>query len=295
MVEKSFRLAEQTKSKNILITGANGYIGSHIVSRLLRTQNNIVAVDFSNSNIDKNACFIKYDILKNADNANLYYDLGPPDIILHLAWRDGFEHNAESHLRDLSSHYLFIKNMIDNGCKHIAVAGSFREYGPCKGMVSENHHCVCDNNYSLAKQTLYRAIKLYIENQSVCFQWLRFFTPYGDDELNNSILSKILRWEHEGRLTFPFTDGTESYDYIHIDELSKQVVAAIHQTDIDDCINICTGKPTSLKEIVETFIKEKKLKIKPEYGAFKSRSYDSTIIYGDNLKIQKILENYNEK
>ena len=126
-------------------------------------------------------------------------------------------------------------------------------------------------------------------------QWLRFFTPYGDDELNNSILSKILRWEAAGKATFPFTDGKEQYDYIHIKELAKQVVAIISQNKINGNINVCTGKPTSLKTIVEEFIRTRELKIRPEYGAYKTRDYDSPVIYGDNTKIREVLEEYYEK
>lgn len=282
--------------KNILVTGANGYIGSHIVSTLLQLRPNdkIFAVDFANNNIKSGAQFIKENILKNADDISLYDRLHKPDILIHLAWKDGFNHNAESHICDLSKHYMFLKNMIDSGCRHVAVAGSFREYGKCSGQVSEDHECVATNNYSLAKITLYKAIDLYIKDKQVCFQWLRFFTPYGDDELNNSILSKILQWNKEGKDTFPFTDGCEQYDYIHIDELSKQVVSVISQTKIDKAINICTGKPTSLKDIVEEFISQRKLNIRPLYGAYKSRSYDSDVIYGDNKKIMQILGNNNE-
>lgn len=277
---------------NILVTGANGYIGSHIVSLLLKKnyQDKIIAVDFEHNHIPGGAICLKYDILKNADNTTLYDDLQRPDTVLHLAWQDGFNHNAESHMKCLSSHFVFIKNLIDNGAKHISIAGSFREYGKCCGKVSEEHACSADTFYSLAKLTLKQAIELYIKNKNICFQWLRFFTPYGNDKLNNSILSKILKWDEEGKDTFPFTDGSEQYDYIHIDELSRQVVAVINQRLFDGAINICSGKPTSLKEIVENFISQNALKIKPDYGAFPCRSYDSPIIYGDNTKINRIMD-----
>ncbi len=281
--------------KNILVTGANGYIGSHIISELSKHQEkfNITGVDFNNSNIKKDINFINYNILEQSNNFNLYQELNSPDILLHLAWQDGFTHNADSHILKLSQHFAFIKNLIDNGCIHIAVAGSFREYGKCNGKVTEDHICETDNNYSLAKYTLNKALKLYTQNKGICFQWLRFFTPYGDDKLNNSILSKILKWEKEGKDSFPFTEGKEQYDYIHVDMLAKYVVATISQTKIDGEINICTGNPTELKVMVENFIKDNNLKIKPIFGAYKSRNYDSPIIYGDNTKILKILEGYN--
>ena len=282
--------------KNILVTGANGYIGSHITSELIKKDSfNVIATDFNSNNVDKKATFIKCDILNEAQNENLYEKLNKPNIILHLAWKDGFNHNSINHIKDLSSHFLFLKNLIDKGSKHVALAGSFREYGKCKGKVSESHLSNGDNLYALAKSSLYKALEIYFKNENIVLQNLRFFTPYGDDEKNNSILSKILTWEKEGKKSFPFTEGREQYDYIHIDELTKQVIATISQNKINGIINICSGYPTSLKEMVEKFLKENNLKIKPEYGAFKTREYDSSIIFGDKEKITKILEEYNEK
>ena len=55
-------------------------------------------------------------------------------------------------------------------------------------------------------------------------------------------------------------------------------------------INACCGKPETLASRVERFIKENNLDIKLEYGAFPDRPYDSLAIWGDNRKIQKIME-----
>ena len=61
------------------------------------------------------------------------------------------------------------------------------------------------------------------------------------------------------------------------------------QTDITGIINCCSGKPVSLKEKVESFLKEKNLKIKLEYGIFPDRVYDSPAIWGNNNIISEIL------
>ena len=252
-------------------------------------EHQIIAVDFSNRNIDSKINFIKMDLLANALKETLLEDLGRPDVCLHLAWQDGFNHNAESHIDNLSSHYHFLKNLIEHGCRHIAVAGSFREYGAHNGLARECDPVVADNYYAWAKTSLYNLLKIFTAGKDVCLQWLRFFTPYGDDEHNNSILTKILKWEKEGKTSFPFTEGKEQYDYIHIDVLAEQIVRIILQEKINGIINCCSGKPTSLKDMVESFIQEHRLKIRPEYGAFPSRPYDADVIYGDTTKIKQIM------
>lgn len=70
---------------------------------------------------------------------------------------------------------------------------------------------------------------------------------------------------------------------------TNQLSAAVMQKEVVGIINCCTGKPMSLAERVEQFIKEHNLDIKLEYGAFPDRPYDSPCEYGDNKKIQTIL------
>lgn len=277
--------------KKILITGINGYIGRHVAERLKTTAPDIeiVGLDLCKNNFNNDIAFISADISIEARQPELYQKLGRPDVCLHLAWQDGFNHNAESHIDNLSSHYHFLKNLIEHGCRHIAVAGSFREYGAHNGLARECDPVVADNYYAWAKTSLYNLLKIFTAGKDVCLQWLRFFTPYGDDEHNNSILTKILKWEKEGKTSFPFTEGKEQYDYIHIDVLAEQIVRIILQEKINGIINCCSGKPTSLKDMVESFIQEHRLKIRPEYGAFPSRPYDADVIYGDTTKIKQIM------
>lgn len=277
----------------ILVTGANGYIGSHLIDELLRhyPRQKITATDLKNNNINERVNIVNLDILANAQSDKLYDLVGCPEICIHLAWQDGFNHNAESHILNLPRHFLFLKNLVDHGCKRIAVAGSFREYGSAEGRVSETAKEEADNYYSWAKLSLKSLLEIYLKDKNVCLQWLRFFTPYGDDEKNDSILSKIIRWDREGKHSFPFTEGIEEYDYIHIDKLAEQIASVISQNKICGIINCCSGKPSSLKDKVEETIVKHKLHIRPKYGAFKSRPYDSKCIYGDNTKITEIMKN----
>lgn len=278
--------------KKVLITGGNGYIGSHLVKVLCDDYCDayeVTATDLNDNYIDNRAKHVICDIMKDAYSGNLYDKMNNPDICIYLAWQDGFNHNADSHMENLHLHFQFIKNLVDSGVKHLVVAGSFREYGRFAGMASEDIDEPAENFYVLAKKTLRRAIEIYIQDKDVCFQWIRPFTVYGDDQLNNSIMSKILMWEKEGKESFPFTEGNEEYDYIEVDELAHQIVAIASQTDIQGAINCCSGKPTKLKDKILEFIENNDLKIKPDFGKFKSRSYDSAVIYGNREKLNKIL------
>ena len=279
--------------KKVVVTGANGYIGTHVVKELNRHSENfeVVAADLYNDALPSGVHAVSLDIIVDAQQENLFENLGCPDICVHLAWRDGFRHNALSHLIDFPSHFLFLKNLADHGTSQFAVAGSFREYGSVNGMVDELTPVKPDNYYTLSKLMLKEALEICFADKAICLQWLRPFTVYGDDIRNQSLLSKIIQWEAEGKTSFPFTDGSEQYDYISVDDLARQVAAIINQTEVDGVIDCCSGKPTRLADRVEEFLSENRFRIRPEYGAFPRREYDSPVIFGNRDKIDRILRN----
>lgn len=272
----------------ILVTGANGYIGRHVVTSLLNIGNEVIACDINTTGVDSRAEKITVNLFDhNIDN--LFERLGSPDICLHMAWRNGFIHNSSTQMGDLSAHYIFLTTLIDGGLKHLAVMGSMHEVGYWEGAIDENTPCNPTSMYGIAKDALRKSIELYCNQKNVIFQWLRCFYILGDDTKNNSIFSKLLVAAKEGRKQFPFTSGKNKYDFINVDELAYLISKCILQNEITGIINCCKGEPISLGEKVESFIKENGLDIVLNYGAFPDRPYDSPCIYGNPSKINNIL------
>lgn len=272
----------------ILVTGANGYIGRHVVKALLDKGADVIACDIITADVDPRAERHDFDLFKLSDG-NIFEQLGSPDVCLHMAWRNGFEHNASTHIGDLSAHYMFLTRMIDEGVKQLAVMGTMHEVGYWEGAINENTPCNPISMYGIAKDALRRAMLLYCSQHDCVLQWLRCYYIHGDDSRNHSIFAKICQAEAEGREKFPFTSGKAKYDFIEVDELADQLSATVMQYDETGIINCCSGNPVSLGERVERFIKENGFKIKLEYGAFPDRPYDSPIIFGDNSRIKRIM------
>ena len=271
----------------VLITGANGYIGRHVVSELLNLGHEVIACDLNLQGVDKRAEQLKMNLFDISDD--VYEQTGKPDVCIHLAWRDGFVHNSNNHLGDLSGHFKFLSSMIAGGLRQLVVMGSMHEVGYHEGAIDENTPCNPLSMYGIAKDCLRRATLLYCKSNNCILQWCRAYYILGDDKNNHSIFTKLLEADAAGKEKFPFTTGKAKYDFMTVDELAHQIACVAMQTEVIGIINCCSGKPVSLADKVEQYIAEHGLKIKLEYGAYPDRPYDSPCVYGDAHLITKIL------
>ena len=276
----------------VLVTGAGGYIGRHVVKNLLDKGHEVLASDFSFKGIDERATFIDEPIFSG--EKNIFDRLGRPDVLIHMAWRDGFIHNSHAHMTDLSAHVVFLENMIDGGLKYLTVMGTMHEVGYHEGAIDENTPCNPMSMYGIAKNALRQTLMLFCKDKEVNLHWLRAYYIYGDDLRGSSIFGKISQAVIDGKKTFPFTTGKNKYDFIHVDKLAEYIVEASVQDKINGIINVSTGNPVALGEQIEKFIADNNFDIKLDYGAFPDRPYDSPAVWGDNSKIKQIMENAGE-
>ncbi len=271
----------------ILITGANGYLGQGIVKSLLNLGYEVIASDINLDNINQYTTKISCNVFNIEDPYNYF---NKPDILLHLAWRDGFIHYSNAHIDDLPLHCRFLKRMAKSGVKKIVVMGSMHEIGFFEGSIKAETPCNPTTPYGISKNALREMTFMLAKQYNINLQWLRGYYIVGNSRFGSSIFSKITLAAEEGKKEFPFTLGQNQFDFIDYPDFCNQVTAAICQNEINGIINICSGKPEKLADRVERFIKENNYAIRLIYGAFPDRPYDSKAVWGDSGKIEMIIK-----
>lgn len=275
----------------ILVTGANGYLGQGVVKALLDKGYDVIAACHSQTDtVDKRAIIKQCDIYE-VENPYEYFE--KPDVLLHMAWKDGFVHYSDAHISELPKHVRFLTQFATSDIKTISVIGSMHEVGFFEGSIDENTPCNPQSFYGIAKNALRQATQIICERNDKTFQWLRGYYIVGNSQFGSSVFSKVAIAAASGQKEFPFTMGQNQFDFIDYDKFCLQVATAVTQNKINGIINICTGHPEKLADRMERFIKENGYSIQLDYGKFPDRPYDSKAVWGNDKKIQQIMENSN--
>ena len=276
--------------KRCLVTGANGYIGCHVVNSLLNEGAEVIACDLNLDGLDPRAKRTSVQIFSDAPD--LFQQLGSPDVLVHMAWMDGFVHNSSKHMFQLSDHMKFLARMVEGGLKRISVMGTMHEIGYWEGAITADTPCNPQSQYGVAKNAMRQSLMMSLAQAGVSLRWLRAYYIVSNDARGSNIFSKIVKAAQEGKTTFPFTTGMNLYDFIDIELLGDMIAICSLQDEVDGVINVCTGEPESLSSRVERFIQANGFSIQLEYGAFPDRPYDSPGVWGDATQIHAIMERW---
>ena len=278
----------------ILVTGATGLVGKHVVDELIKYNHQIIGTTRNtDSNISSpklNYSFLDIDNLDASINYFSHFD--KPDLLIHLAWQGLPNYKSLFHFENnLMTHFSFLKNMLSNGLKKLVVTGTCFEYGLREGCLSEEMITDPQNPYALAKDTLRKfLVDLQKKYQFDC-KWIRLFYMYGEGQNPNSLLSQLQTALQNGDKEFNMSGGEQERDYLPIEKVAEYIVAIALQNKVTGIVNCCSGKPIKVKELVKNYLKDNNREIKLNLGYYPYTDYEAMSFWGDDTKLKSILNN----
>jgi len=277
----------------VLVTGATGFVGRHVVSELLSHGHAVTAVARDEKrarefNWFDRVDFIACDIYQAPDN--VFQLSGQPDVVMHLAWSGLPNYMQLFHFeRNLFVDYHFLKSLIEGGAKHLLVTGTCFEYGIRSGCLSEDMPTSPANPYALAKDTLRKVLEVVTHDRSVAFQWARLFYMYGPGQNPNSLLSQLDRAVENGEQTFNMSGGEQLRDYLPVEEVASRLVKLMTHPQCSGIVNVCRGEPISIRRLVERHLAQRGASIQLNLGYYPYLDHEPMAFWGDVQKLSSII------
>jgi UDP-glucuronate 4-epimerase len=258
--------------QNILITGGAGFIGSHLVDRLVADQNNRVIVadnfnDFYNpaikrANIAAHIGCDNFELLeRNIADADAMDDLFARsrfDLVVHLAARAGVRPSLADPLAyeetNVRGTYALLEAARRNGVKRFVFGSSSSVYGVnAKVPFSEDDPIAKPiSPYSATKIAGEAACHAFSHLYGMRIVCLRFFTVYGPRQRPDLAIHKFARLISAGKPVPIYGDGTTRRDYTFVDDIISGVEAAISYDQSQfEIINLGESETVELRRLVE--------------------------------------------
>jgi len=276
---------------NIAVTGATGFVGRAVIKELIARgiRPILLARNVSSIPNEFQACPVKH--LDLADGAEKSFELiGRPDVLIHLAWGGLPNYKSNRHFEiELPAQYRFLKELVSSGLTKIVIAGTCAEYGMQDGCLSESRSPRPNTAYSFAKDCLRQQLELL--QQTVPFElvWARLFYMFGQAQNPSALYSQLLKAVQEGKKSFPMSGGEQLRDYQPVEKSAEALSKLALDPAAHGIYNVCSGKPVSVRGLVETWIRRAGWQITPEFGRYPYPDYESMAFWGDATKINNVI------
>ena len=250
----------------IILTGATGYIGKHLLKRL-SAKHDIFCIVRKSSDLSEIQPFIKHLIILN-NYQNLYEEFSriQPDMVVHLAGMFRGEHSIDNIEEMLESNITFASILFDaaqqSGCSSFINTGSYwQNYN------GDTYNPV--NLYAATKQAFEDIILYYVKAKMCKAITLQIFDSFGPCDKRNKILNIVSRLKNGD--TIQMSPGEQKLYFCYIDDIIDAYDCAIQsvrnmEPGIYYKYAIRDEKPYTLKQIIESYLRLSKKDIQILWG-----------------------------
>jgi nucleoside-diphosphate-sugar epimerase len=276
----------------VTLTGASGFIGRHVLAELARHQVEVVAVTRNStrlSDLGGSVRIVEYNI--DRTDSDCFDKLGRPDVLIHLAWGGLPNYRSLHHFEaELPRQFRFLKTMIAAGLDSLLVTGTCFEYGMRSGPLSEDMETYPNNSYGYAKDALRRQLMFLKANFPFNLSWARLFYMYGEGQPKTALYPQLKEAVLHKDAVFNMSGGEQLRDYLQVSEVAKLIVELAKRRRDTGVVNVCSGKPISVQNLVEGWLKENNWEIELNLGYHPYPDYEPMAFWGDRHRMDIILQ-----
>jgi len=277
--------------KRVLVTGANGFIGSHLVRRLVQLQAQVGILIRPDSNPWR---------LQGVEGITAQYDLnlqdGPglramirdfrPMIVFHLA-SEGVTSPARTTTPPYEVNVEAARNVFE-GCLELSSppsiihSGSWFEYGPQEGCLCESLPARPSSSYARSKAVVTRLGRYLARTRQLPVITLRLFSVFGPYESPTRLVPSVIIHCLQNR-DIPLTQGFQKRDFIYVENIVDALVCSAEMSRVASgkILNIGTQSASSIRELVEQVRMLTRSESRPLYGKIPDRAGEPSCVYAD--------------
>ena len=259
-------------ASRILVTGAAGFIGSHLCERLLAAGHDVVGVDNFDPFYDRSvkeqnlelarACRSFREVRGDIRDPSTYERLPDEiDTVIHLAARAGVRPSIEDPLLymdvNVGGTSLLLENMRRRGMRRLLFGSSSSVYGDAAPVPFREDHPADRpvSPYAATKRSGEMLVHTYAHLFGIDAICLRFFTVYGPRQRPDLAIHKFTRLLSAGREVPMFGDGSSERDYTHIDDILDGVLGSLaylaRNPGTFDIVNLGGARTISLRQMID--------------------------------------------
>lgn len=270
----------QLDNSRILVIGGAGFVGSHVVDQLTREPaREIIVLDNFVRGSKKNLDYALQDgrvklVDGSITNVDLLRELMQGvDYVFHLAalWLFECVHQPRSAVEvNVVGTYNVIEAAQQAGVKKVVYSSSASVYGDALFTpMTEEHPFNNRTMYGATKIAGEQFFRAFYEQHKMDYVGLRYMNVYGPrmDYKGTyvSVIMKVLDRIDQGLPPVIFGDGSQAYDFIHVDDVARANILALKSEATDEFFNVGMGVKTTINELVSYLLEISASDIQPEY------------------------------